>query len=97
MQLNETESTQQSLKTELDAKKETFELKADSIKKRMYNEGIESVEKSGILGQALNVGDVAPNFKLRVPLKTTSKVRQFSIFHNFGLKNTNFCKIQAIG
>lgn len=64
LQLNKIDSTRQLLKTQLDATKKAFELKADSAKKQIYSEGIGSVEKSGILEKALNVGDVVPNFKL---------------------------------
>jgi len=52
------------LKAQLDQKKANFELKADTSKKRVYREGIESVRNSGILDNALNVGDLAPNFEL---------------------------------
>lgn len=60
----EDEEKTESLKSQLDAKKAKFELKADSTKKKIYKEGIESVAQSGILEKALNVGDIAPNFKL---------------------------------
>lgn len=52
------------LKSMLDEKKRSFELKADDNKKKIYKEGIESVKRSGILDKALKVGDLAPNFKL---------------------------------
>jgi len=58
------DNSQQSLKAQLDAKKEAFELKADDKKKEIYKEGIETVLASGIIDKALKVGDVAPNFKL---------------------------------
>lgn len=53
-----------SLKSLLDEKKAAFELKADDAKKKIYKEGIEAVEKSGVLQKAKNVGDIAPNFVL---------------------------------
>jgi|SRR5690554_330296 len=53
-----------SLKAKLDEKKESFESKADDNKKRAYKEGIESVEKSGIISKAKQVVDQAPNFTL---------------------------------
>lgn len=59
-----TKKNKTSLKSQLDAKKEAFELKADDTKKKLYKEGLESVKESGILAKALNVGDIAPNFKL---------------------------------
>lgn len=76
-QNNKTDSNQQSLKTQLDAKKEAFELKADSITKKIYSEGIESVEKSGILGKALNVADIVPNFKLNNALNEPVELYQY--------------------
>lgn len=54
-----------SLQALLDEKKAGFELKASEEKKRIYQEGFDAVEKSGVLNRALNVGDVAPNFVLK--------------------------------
>ena len=54
-----------SLKSKLEEKKENFALKADATKKRVYNQGIVSVEKSGITKTAKQVGDKAPNFVLK--------------------------------
>jgi len=76
-QNNKTDNTQHSLKTQLDAKKEAFELKADSVKKQIYREGLESVVKSGILEKAMNVGDVAPNFKLNNALNEPIELYQY--------------------
>lgn len=53
-----------SLKSILDEKKANFEAKADEVKKTAYKEGIEAVEKSGIVSSAKQVGDTAPNFTL---------------------------------
>jgi peroxiredoxin len=53
-----------SLKSKLEERKTSFSLKADENKKRAYKEGIESVEKSGIVNTAKQVGDEAPNFTL---------------------------------
>ncbi|KAB1066493.1 AhpC/TSA family protein [Tamlana haliotis] len=53
------------LKSQLDEKKANFELKADDYKKKIYAEGIESVENSGITSSAKQVGDQAPNFTLK--------------------------------
>lgn len=53
-----------SLKSVLNEKKANFELKADDNKKRVYKEGIESVENSGIVSSAKQVGEKAPNFTL---------------------------------
>ncbi|WP_234369147.1 peroxiredoxin-like family protein [Brumimicrobium mesophilum] len=57
-------SNKTSLKSKLEEKKANFETKASDNKKRAYREGIESVEKSGIVSSAKQVGDKAPNFTL---------------------------------
>lgn len=59
--VNEAKGT---LQSKLEAKKSNFELKASDNKKRVYKTGIETVEKSGILSKAKQVGDKAPNFVL---------------------------------
>lgn len=53
-----------SLKSKLEERKTNFALKADDNKKRAYREGIESVEKSGIVNSAKQLGDKAPDFTL---------------------------------
>lgn len=53
-----------SLKSKLEELKTNFANKADDNKKRAYREGIESVEKSGIVNTAKQVGDKAPDFTL---------------------------------
>jgi peroxiredoxin len=53
-----------SLQDILNEKKEGFNAKADSIKKRVYAEGIQSVLDDKIAENALQVGDNAPNFSL---------------------------------
>ena len=53
-----------SLKSQLDDKRASFNARADDQKKKIYTEGIESVEDSGILKSAMQVGDTAPNFTL---------------------------------
>lgn len=62
--IEQQERKSESLKEQLDAKKSDFEQKADSTKKRIYKEGIDAVANSGVIENALNVGDVAPNFSL---------------------------------
>lgn len=52
------------LKDALEARKKDFAAKADEQKKQIYKEGIEAVAKSGIITQAKNVGDIAPDFTL---------------------------------
>lgn len=70
-----TETT--TLKSMLDAKKEAFELKADDHTKEIYKEGLESVKNSGVLEKALNVGDIAPNFKLNNALGEPVELYQY--------------------
>ncbi len=54
----------QTLKSVLDEKKSNFASKADSTKKRIYAEGIESVVTSNIVQTALQIGDTAIDFSL---------------------------------
>jgi len=70
-----TETT--TLKSMLDAKKKDFELKADDHTKKIYKEGLESVKMSGILEKAMNVGDIAPNFKLNNALGEPVELYQY--------------------
>lgn len=56
--------TRTSLKSQLEERKANFALKASDNKKRAYKEGIESVENSGIVTTAKQVGDAAPDFTL---------------------------------
>ena len=53
-----------SLAIQLEEKKSMFEAKASDLKKKVYSEGIQAVEKSGLLTSALNIGDLAPDFTL---------------------------------
>ncbi len=59
-----TQETKPTLKSKLEERKANFSQKADDNKKRAYREGIESVENSGIVESAVQVGDTAPNFTL---------------------------------
>jgi len=59
-----THDSKDSLKVQLDEKKADFESKADSHIKKIYKEGIDSVQQSGVLSKALKIGDIAPNFIL---------------------------------
>jgi peroxiredoxin len=52
------------LKSKLEEKKRNFSLKADDAKKKAYEEGITFVKESGILENAKQNGDVAPDFTL---------------------------------
>ena len=53
-----------SLKSKLEERKLNFTLNADENKKKIYKEGLDSVEESGIVNSAKQVGDKAPNFTL---------------------------------
>ncbi|NET31450.1 MAG: AhpC/TSA family protein [Cyanothece sp. SIO1E1] len=53
------------LKTALDARKAGWAEKASDEIKRIYTEGIEDVENSGILASAKQTGDIAPGFTLQ--------------------------------
>ena len=54
----------ESLKTELDARKSAFGQKAPDDVKKIYADGIQAVEESGITASAKQVGDAAPDFEL---------------------------------
>ncbi|WP_252737054.1 peroxiredoxin-like family protein [Reichenbachiella agariperforans] len=54
-----------SLQETLDAKKADFNAKASDEKKKIYAEGIAAVSESGVLQNAKNVGDQAPDFTLK--------------------------------
>lgn len=53
-----------SLKSQLDERKNAFSAKAPEATKAIYGTGIEAVAESGILEQAMQVGDSAPDFSL---------------------------------
>jgi len=57
----------QSLKEQLDAKRETFLKAAPADKAKTYQDGIDAVAASGILEKALKKGDKAPDFTLKTP------------------------------
>ncbi len=59
-----TSSKHHNLQSELDAKKKQFELLASEEKKKTYQEGIDKVEASGVLEQAIQKGEKAPDFVL---------------------------------
>jgi peroxiredoxin len=53
------------LKSQLEERKQAFSVQADDTIKKVYGEGIEAVKESGILDNALNLGDSAPDFVLK--------------------------------
>ena len=61
----EVSTSETHLQDTLDQKKANFELKASAEKKKIYAEGIAAVKASGITQSALQVGDKAPDFKLK--------------------------------
>ena len=65
------------LQSKLEAKKASFEAKADDNKKRAYKEGIESVEKSRITRTAKQVGQKAPNFVLKNALGKPVELKDY--------------------
>lgn len=68
---------QSPLKSLLEEKKKAFEQKADTNKKRIYAEGIKSVENSGLIDEALQIGDTAPNFVLNNAFGTPVELKQY--------------------
>lgn len=54
-----------SLNDSLLSRKLAWEIKADSVKKKLYAEGIKYVEFQGTLNSALKNGDIAPSFELK--------------------------------
>lgn len=65
-EINETmtSTTEKPQAKELEARKASFNQKADESVKKIYKEGLTAVENTGILENALNVGDKAPHFTL---------------------------------
>ncbi|MDF7801424.1 peroxiredoxin-like family protein [Pontiellaceae bacterium B1224] len=58
------EKTNTSLKSQLDERKNAFGAKASADVKKTYAEGIQAVVDSGVVQQAKQVGDMAPDFEL---------------------------------
>lgn len=58
------ETTTPTLQSILNAKKADWADKATDERKKVYNEGIDAVVKSGILESAVQIGDKAPDFSL---------------------------------
>lgn len=54
-----------SLKDTLDSRKNSWEQKADSAKKKLYARGIDAIVKEGIIANALKNDDKAPDFELQ--------------------------------
>ena len=57
-------SIESTLKNQLDARKSNWAEKANDEVKEKYTAGINAVINSGIYKKAINIGDIAPNFKL---------------------------------
>lgn len=58
------ENKKQSLKSLLDKEKETLRLKLGNDASKLYQDGIDELEKGGILSHVMKIGDMAPNFAL---------------------------------
>ncbi len=58
------EETMTTLQDALDARKKEFDAVASDAKKATYNDGIQQIVDSGMLDDAVNVGDKAPGFTL---------------------------------
>lgn len=69
MKTTDTTEMTSTLQSQLDDKRTEFNANASEEKKKIYKEGINAVEKTGILKKALNVGDKAPDFILDNQLK----------------------------
>jgi peroxiredoxin len=64
-QLKNKSQNMKSLNNELEIQKIKFEQKADEKTKEIYNKGFEALKEQNIIKNALNVGQKAPNFKLK--------------------------------
>ena len=65
METEQTAQTEPTLEQDLNNRKADFETKATEDKKKIYAEGLQALEESGITKNALQVGDVAVNFTLK--------------------------------
>lgn len=68
---------EQNLQTQLDEVKNNFESKADASLIKIYNDGIKAVTKSGVVENAKNVGDTAPNFVLKNALGNPVELQEY--------------------
>jgi len=66
-----------SLQAALDERKNNFNKKADETTKKIYKEGFEDVENSGVLESAKKVGDLAPNFSLKNAIGETVDLKSY--------------------
>lgn len=70
----------QTLQSQLDAKRNAFNSRADENKKQAYEEGVIDVIKQETTDKALQVGDKAPNFKL--PNPTGNEIELYELLKN---------------
>lgn len=61
----------------LDQKKKDFEANASDYIKKIYGEGIQDVTDSGVLNNAKQIGDKAPDFKLKNALGKTTVLADY--------------------
>ena len=66
-----------SLQDELNEKRDAFNATAPEEKKKTYAEGIETVANSGVLENALQVGDKAPDFTLKNATGESVKLSEY--------------------
>lgn len=67
----------ESLKSELDARRNAFNARAPEDVKKIYEDGVSAVADSGILDSAKQVGDEAPNFALGNATGTVVKLSDY--------------------
>ncbi|MBE7653249.1 AhpC/TSA family protein [Tenacibaculum finnmarkense genomovar finnmarkense] len=65
------------LVSELESYKVNFNKKADTTTKTKYKKGLNAVVNSGILESAKNIGDIAPNFKLKNAIGETISLKSY--------------------
>ncbi|WP_233897202.1 peroxiredoxin-like family protein [Tenacibaculum piscium] len=65
------------LAAELELRKVNFNKQVDSTTKKKYKEGLDAVINSGILESAKNIGDIAPDFKLKNALGETVSLKSY--------------------
>ncbi|CAM3535913.1 peroxiredoxin-like family protein [Zobellia roscoffensis] len=68
---------EQNLQAQLDEIKNNFEANADASIIKTYDEGVDAVAHSGVIENAKNVGDTAPNFTLNNALGSAVELKDY--------------------